>query len=42
MKLLEKKHYDPAETDAKEKSRIIRFLLGRGFEYDRVREAMSK
>ncbi len=42
IRLLEKKHYDPSETDAKEKSRIIRFLLGRGFEYDRVREAMSR
>ena len=39
--LLEKKHYDPEQSDQKEKARMTRFLLGRGFPYDKVREALK-
>ena len=40
--LLEKKHYDPEQSDQKEKARMTRFLLGRGFPYDKVREALKR
>lgn len=39
--LLEKKHYDQEQSDQKEKARMTRFLLGRGFPYDKVREALK-
>ncbi len=40
--LLEKKHYDASTVDMKEKSRIYRFLLGRGFSYQTIDRILSK
>ena len=40
--LLEKKHYDASTADMKEKSRIYRFLLGRGFSYQTIDRILSK
>lgn len=41
QELLVKKQYDPTKADPKEKARMIRFLLGRGFDYDRIRDALK-
>ncbi len=40
-KLLEKKHYDPENTDFKEKQKLIAFLLRRGFQMSTIRNAME-
>lgn len=40
--LLEKKHFDISTADMKEKSRIYRFLLGRGFSYQTIDRILSK
>ncbi|MQN00580.1 MAG: regulatory protein RecX [Lachnospiraceae bacterium] len=38
--LIEKRHYDVSSADPRDKAKMIRFLLGRGFDYDKVREAL--
>ncbi len=40
-KLLAKKHYDPEETDFKEKQKIMAFLLRKGFQMSDIRRAMD-
>ncbi|WP_022765614.1 regulatory protein RecX [Butyrivibrio sp. XPD2006] len=40
-KLLAKKHYDPEETDFKEKQKIMAFLMRRGFQMSDIRRAMD-
>ena len=39
--LLEKKHYDPENTDYKDKQKIIAFLMRRGFNMSDIRKAMD-
>ncbi len=39
--LLSKKHYDPENSDYKEKQKIMAFLLRRGFDMSSVRRAMG-
>lgn len=39
--LMEKRHYDPDTADPKERARMTRYLLGRGFSYSEVAEVMS-
>lgn len=39
-KLLEKKHYVPETATDKDRARMVRFLLGRGFDYDKIRTAI--
>lgn len=38
--LLKKKHYDP-EGDSKSYQKIMRFLLSKGFSYDKIQKALS-
>lgn len=40
-KLLAKKHYDPEETDFKDKQKIMAFLLRKGFQMSDIRRAMD-
>ena len=40
-KLLIKKHYDPEETDFKEKQKIMAFLMRKGFQMSDIRKAMD-
>lgn len=40
QELLEKKHYDPETATDKDRARMARFLLGRGFDYDKIRTAI--
>lgn len=40
--LLEKKHYDPAQADLKERNRIMGFLMRRGFSLEKIRTAMRE
>ena len=35
-KAMDRRHFDPAHADIKERQRIYRFLLGRGFSYDDI------
>ena len=35
-RLLEKRHYDPSGATPKERQKMIRFLLGRGYRYDQI------
>ena len=42
LALLEKKHYDAKTADVKEKSKIYRFLMGRGFSYQAIESAFAK
>ena len=42
LDLLRKKHYDLETADLKEKSKIYRFLLGRGFSYQTIDRILSK
>ncbi|MCR4674828.1 MAG: recombination regulator RecX [Lachnospiraceae bacterium] len=42
LELIEKKHYDVNTADIKEKSRIYRFLLGRGFRSNDIDRILSK
>ncbi len=39
-KLLEKKHYDPQNTDDKERQKLFAFLLRKGFSGEQVRKAL--
>lgn len=41
VKLLEKKHYDPENTDRKEKYKIYQYLMRRGFAGETVRHLMK-
>ncbi|MCR4797364.1 MAG: RecX family transcriptional regulator [Lachnospiraceae bacterium] len=36
-----KKHYDPERADDRERSRVFRFLLGRGFSLSDVKSALK-
>lgn len=40
-KLLSKKHYDPEQSDFKEKQKIMAFLLRKGFQMSDIRKAMD-
>ncbi len=40
-KLLSKKHYDPEQSDFKEKQKIMAFLLRKGFQMSDIRRAMD-
>ena len=40
-KLLAKKHYDPEQTEYKEKQKIMAFLLRKGFQMSDIRRAME-
>ena len=40
-KLLSKKHYDPEQTEYKEKQKIMAFLLRKGFQMSDIRRAMD-
>ena len=42
LQLLQKKHYQPGVTEQKEKDRIFRFLLRRGYNISAVRHAMQE
>lgn len=42
LALLEKKHFDVLKADMKEKSRMYRFLMGRGFSYQTIDRILSK
>ncbi len=42
LELLKKKHYNLETADLKEKSKIYRFLLGRGFSYQTIDRILSK
>lgn len=39
-RLLKKKHYDP-EGDRESYQKVMRFLLSKGFSYDKIKEALS-
>lgn len=41
VKLLEKKHYNPEETDYKEQQRMYGFLMRKGFSMDAIRRAVG-
>lgn len=41
LELLRKKHYDPENSDYKEKQKIMAFLLRKGFGMETVRRAMN-
>ncbi len=41
-KLLQKKHYDPENTEFKDKQKIIAFLMRRGFNMSDIRKAMEE
>lgn len=40
QRLLEKKHYDPQNTDHKEQQRLFAFLMRKGFQPDQIRRAL--
>ena len=40
MTLLEKKHYDPEQSDRKEQQRIYQFLMRRGYRSSDISHAM--
>ena len=40
--IIRKRGYDPAQKDMKQKQKLYRFLLGRGFSYEDIDSAMSK
>lgn len=42
MKILEKKHYFDEENDFESSSKMIRYLLSKGFSYDSIRSAISE
>lgn len=42
LELLQKKHYDPTQADIKEKAKMFRFLLGRGFDAGDIDRILSK
>lgn len=39
-RLLEKRHYDPERADRKEREKTARFLIGKGFSYDRFSDLL--
>ena len=38
---MEKRHYDPSETDPKEKQKMYAFLARKGFRYENIQRAMK-
>ncbi len=40
QELLVKKHYDPKTASAKDRAKLVRFLLGRGYDYEQIKTMM--